>query len=57
MPKETTLEKFHRIMDFLIDEAQIDNYGTDADMEDVNDMRMEVANALQSGTLNNNEEE
>ena len=44
--KETTLEKFHRIMDFLIDEAEIDDYGTDEDMENINDMRKEVDEKL-----------
>jgi hypothetical protein len=46
MPDETTLEKFHRIMDFLIDAAELDNHGTQEEMDDVNDMRREVAEVL-----------
>lgn len=48
--KETTLQKFHRIMDFLIDEVEI-YPGMDfegIEMADINDMRKEVAEKLRA---------
>ncbi len=53
MPEETTLEKFHRIMDFLIEESAMD-YGLDEVKEDINNMRGEVNEVLQRGTLKEN---